>query len=164
VAHLWWPDRDENKRNQTTVSDTSELRVPADKAVLGSSSNTLHLYFDLQGFIYSFHPISTAVLLSPRADWKCFRCYLAVTLLSLQCVVCRFSFFLLFRFTINRKNHFLVILSTAKTNELVRMNETAHQVVIWINHSRSHAQEKAPADGETEVLRYREKADGGGDK
>ena len=138
------------------MSGTSELRDPAHKAMLGSSSNTQHLYFDLQWFIYSFHPISTAVLLSARADWKCFRCYLAVTFLSLQCVVCRFSFFLLLRFTINRKSHFLVIRSTAKTNELVRMNETAHQVVIWINHSRSHAQEKAPTDGQTEVLRYRD--------
>jgi hypothetical protein len=27
------------------------------------------------------------------------------------------------------------------------MNETVDQVVIWINHSRSHAQEKAPAVG-----------------
>jgi hypothetical protein len=72
------------------------MRDPADKATLGSSTNTQHLYFDLQGFIYSFRPISTAVLVSPRADWEFFRCYLAVTLLSsyLSAVCCVLVLFL----------------------------------------------------------------------
>ena len=36
------------------------------------------------------------------------------------------------------------------------MNEAARHVVIWINHSKSQAQEKASADGKTEMLRYRD--------
>ena len=73
------------------------MRDPADKATLGSSTNTQHLYLDLQGFISSFRPISTAVLVSPRADWKCFRCYLAVTLLTIYLsAVCFVSVLFLF--------------------------------------------------------------------
>jgi len=135
------------------------MRDPAGKAMLGSSTNTHHLYFDFQKFVYSFvqsaqqswyHRGQIGSFFGVTWLWR----FLVVT--CRRCVVCRFSFSLLLRFIINRKNQFLVIRSTAKTNELDRMNEAAHQVVIWINHSRSHAQEKAPADGKTEVLRYRD--------